>query len=95
MRALIVAMLLIVAGCQQTTTTEPAGELGEAWACVHVGSAYVDPIISDLIELGYDMQYESPYWYKDGMNIGYAAYEDEAFNACGPRNVIEPMLGEP
>lgn len=81
--------LLGLVGCQPDP--EPEGEIIDPMTCMRVGSAYEDPIISNLIELGYDMQYESPFWYKDGVNIGYSAYEDEAFVACGTPDVINPL----
>lgn len=93
--------LVVLAGCGGTTTatvttTTEAPQLVPSQACVAIGSVYEDddPIISNLRELGYDLDYSNGTWTFEGEVVGESEFEDSAFDFCGERIFMEPVIEE-
>lgn len=90
---------LILAGCSTENSVEQLGpeeQLVEAIACLRVGPAGEDPLISNLIELGHDVDYNGStnQWIIDGQIVGSSESEEEGFALCAERSLYDQIAIE-
>jgi hypothetical protein len=91
--------LVLFASCSAQATEpaeEPKSELAPAIACLKVGSANEDPLISNLIELGFDVNYDGSTnnWTINNQIVGSSENEDEGFALCAERSLYDEIMEE-
>lgn len=99
MKKRLLLIPLILAGCSTEKVTEikpveNQPQLGEAMACLQVGPANEDPLISILIENDFDVDYDGSTnnWIINGFVVGNAENEDEAFALCAERSLYDEIV---
>lgn len=97
MKKLLLIPLILTACSTETTKetqVEPEPQLVAATACLQVGPANEDLLISNLIESGFDVDYNGSTnnWIINGVVVGNAENEDEGFALCAERSLYDEIV---
>jgi hypothetical protein len=97
MKKLLLIPLILSTACSAEVAeeTEPP-QLAPAIACLRVGSSNEDPLISNLIELGFDINYDGSTndWMINNQIVGQSEFEDEGFALCAERSLYDEIMKE-
>lgn len=100
-RFLVIMLIILVAifgwliySLDRVAEEGVTNDIGMSLSCERIGPADSDPIIANLQELGYDIDYLSGLWIFEGEVVGHANAEDEGFAFCADPITLQPVSDE-